>query len=114
MRPGLRNNEFTNHGLTDQKLEVEKAWLGTRLTTLLVLQFTILHVNVTYVNTLTDWHCPPNLVGTISLISTGLALYSGRSQGMRLPRSGCVKWGSINTGWHINVHHAKKLYTHEV
>ena len=22
----------------------------------------------------------------------------------------CVEWGSTNTGWHINVHHVKKLY----
>ena len=25
-----------------------------------------------------------------------------------------VEWGSTNTGWHINAHHVKKLYTHEV
>ena len=24
----------------------------------------------------------------------------------------CVEWGSTNTGWHINVHHMKTLYTH--
>ena len=22
---------------------------------------------------------------------------------------GCVKWGSTNTGWHINVQHVKKI-----
>ena len=21
----------------------------------------------------------------------------------------CVKWGSTNTGWHINAHHVKKI-----
>ena len=26
----------------------------------------------------------------------------------------CVEWGSTNTGWHINAHYVKKLYTHEV
>ena len=26
----------------------------------------------------------------------------------------CVKWGSTNTSWHINVHHMKNLHTHEV
>ena len=25
-----------------------------------------------------------------------------------------LKWGSTNTGWHINAHHMIKLYTHEV
>ena len=25
-----------------------------------------------------------------------------------------VEWGSTNTGWHINVHHVKNFYTHEV
>ena len=23
----------------------------------------------------------------------------------------CVKWGSTNTGWHIDVHHVRNLYT---
>ena len=26
----------------------------------------------------------------------------------------CVKWGSTNSGWHINVYHVKALHTHEV
>jgi len=26
----------------------------------------------------------------------------------------CVEWGSTNTGWPINVHHVKNLYTHKV
>ena len=71
-----------------------------------------------YVNTLTEWHCPPSLVvSTISLIFTGLASSSGRSLWMRLPWSlnaSCVEWGNTNTGWHINAHHVKKLCTHEV
>ena len=26
----------------------------------------------------------------------------------------CVEWGSTSTGWHIDVHHVKNLYTREV
>ena len=41
-----------------------------------------------YVNTLTEWHCPPSLVvSTNSLVSNGLASYSGRSLSTRLPWS---------------------------
>ena len=41
-----------------------------------------------YVNTLTEWHCPPSLVvSTNFLVSNGLASYSGRSLSTRLPWS---------------------------
>ena len=39
-------------------------------------------------------------------------MWGGHETGQGSPRHrSCVKWGSTNTGWHINAHHVKKLYT---